>query len=57
MSSLKGTHLELLDDAAIKDRFQQFMQGARELLSDFRWIGRYLHFQSQLVFSAYRTVL
>jgi len=26
----------LLDDAAIKDRFQQFMQGARELLSDFR---------------------
>ena len=27
---------ELLDDAAIKDRFQQFMQGARELLSDFR---------------------
>ena len=26
----------LLDDAAIKDRFQQFMQGARDLLSDFR---------------------
>ena len=28
--------LALLDDAAIKDRFQQFTQGARELLSDFR---------------------
>lgn len=26
----------LLDDTALKDRFQQFMQGARELLSDFR---------------------
>lgn len=26
----------LLDDAALKDRFQQFMQGARELLTDFR---------------------
>lgn len=26
----------LLDDTAIKDRFQQFMQGARELLTDFR---------------------
>lgn len=26
----------LLDDAAVKDRFQQFMQGARELLTDFR---------------------
>lgn len=26
----------ILDDTAVKDRFQQFMQGARELLSDFR---------------------
>lgn len=26
----------LLDDTAVKDRFQQFMQGARELLTDFR---------------------
>jgi len=28
--------LALLDDTALKDRFQQFMQGARELLTDFR---------------------
>jgi flagellar motility protein MotE (MotC chaperone) len=28
--------IELLDDTALKDRFQQFMQGARELLADFR---------------------
>ena len=26
----------VLDDTALKDRFQQFMQGARELLADFR---------------------
>ena len=26
----------LLDDTSVKDRFQQFMQGARELLTDFR---------------------
>lgn len=26
----------LLDETAVKDRFQQFMQGARELLTDFR---------------------
>ena len=26
----------LLDDTALKDRFQQFVQGARELLADFR---------------------
>jgi len=26
----------ILDDSAVKDRFQQFMQGARELLTDFR---------------------
>lgn len=29
-------HVPLLDDTALKDRFQQFMQGARELLTDFR---------------------
>jgi flagellar motility protein MotE (MotC chaperone) len=28
--------LQLMDDTAVKDRFQQFTQGARELLSDFR---------------------
>lgn len=28
--------LPLLDDTALKDRFQQFTQGARELLADFR---------------------
>ena len=28
--------LPLLDDTALKDRFQQFTQGARELLTDFR---------------------
>ena len=28
--------IPLLDDTALKDRFQQFMQGARELLTDFR---------------------
>jgi len=28
--------LPILDDSAVKDRFQQFMQGARELLTDFR---------------------
>ncbi len=28
--------MQLLDDTALKDRFQQFMQGARELLTDFR---------------------
>lgn len=29
-------HVPLLDDTALRDRFQQFMQGARELLADFR---------------------
>ncbi len=29
-------NVPLLDDTALKDRFQQFMQGARELLTDFR---------------------
>ncbi|UIX82622.1 DUF3375 domain-containing protein [Xylella fastidiosa] len=31
-------HTPLLDDTAIKDRFQQFQQLARELLSDFRQV-------------------
>jgi flagellar motility protein MotE (MotC chaperone) len=31
-----GGDVPLLDDTALKDRFQQFMQGARELLTDFR---------------------
>jgi len=29
-------HVSLLDDTALKDRFQQFTRGARELLADFR---------------------
>ena len=29
-------NVPMLDDTALKDRFQQFMQGARELLGDFR---------------------
>lgn len=29
-------NMQLLDDTALKDRFQQFIQGARELLTDFR---------------------
>lgn len=36
ISRVREGNLSLLDDTAIKDRFQQFMQGARELLSDFR---------------------
>ncbi|MCL2635773.1 MAG: DUF3375 domain-containing protein [Betaproteobacteria bacterium] len=36
MARIQAGDLDLLDDAAIKDRFQQFLQGARELLSDFR---------------------
>ncbi len=30
----------MLDDTALKDRFQQFTQGARELLTDFREVER-----------------
>lgn len=33
---VRAGELELLDDTAIRDRFQQFSQMARELLSDFR---------------------
>lgn len=33
---VQAGEVSLLDDTALKDRFQQFMQGARELLSDFR---------------------
>ena len=33
---MRAGDVPLLDDTALKDRFQQFMQGARELLTDFR---------------------
>lgn len=36
MESIRSGHLPLLDDTAIRDRFQQFGQTARELLGDFR---------------------
>lgn len=36
MERIESGDIPLLDDTAIKDRFQQFMQGARELLADFR---------------------
>lgn len=36
MARVLSGDLPLLDDTAVKERFQQFMQGARELLTDFR---------------------
>jgi len=36
IARVEAGELDLLGDAAIKDRFQQFSQGARELLTDFR---------------------
>ncbi|QGU33508.1 DUF3375 domain-containing protein [Thermochromatium tepidum] len=36
IARVRSGDVPLLDDAALKDRFQQFMQGARELLADFR---------------------
>ena len=33
---VQAGELPVLDDSAVKDRFQQFLRGARELLSDFR---------------------
>ncbi len=36
MARVLAGDVSLLDDTAVKDRFQQFMQGARELLTDFR---------------------
>ncbi|MEO7934980.1 MAG: DUF3375 domain-containing protein [Dokdonella sp.] len=36
IARVQSGDLPLLDDTALKDRFQQFMQGARELLTDFR---------------------
>jgi flagellar motility protein MotE (MotC chaperone) len=36
ISRVEAGDMPLLDDTALKDRFQQFTQGARELLSDFR---------------------
>ena len=36
IAQVHSGHLPILDDSAVKDRFQQFVQGARELLTDFR---------------------
>ena len=36
IARVQSGDLPFLDDTALKDRFQQFMQGARELLTDFR---------------------
>lgn len=36
IAHIRDGHLPLLDDTALKDRFQQFVYTARELLSDFR---------------------
>lgn len=36
MTRVQAGNMPLLDDTALKDRFQQFMQLARELLTDFR---------------------
>ena len=36
ITRVQGGHIPLLDDTAIKDRFQQFIAMAHELLSDFR---------------------
>ncbi len=36
IARVRGGDVPLLDDAAVKDRFQQFQQLARELLTDFR---------------------
>lgn len=36
MALVAAGEVDVLDDTALRDRFQQFMQGARELLADFR---------------------
>lgn len=36
IARIEGGDIPLLDDTALKDRFQQFLQLARELLTDFR---------------------
>jgi flagellar motility protein MotE (MotC chaperone) len=36
IARVQSGDVPMLDDTALKDRFQQFMQGARELLTDFR---------------------
>jgi flagellar motility protein MotE (MotC chaperone) len=36
ITRIRSGDVPLLDETAIKDRFQQFMQGARDLLTDFR---------------------
>jgi Protein of unknown function (DUF3375) len=38
MAQVRNGNLPMLDDTAVKDRFQQFVQIARELLSDFRQV-------------------
>ncbi len=40
ISRVLSGDISLLDDTALKDRFQQFMQLARELLTDFRELER-----------------
>ena len=36
IANIRAGNISLLDDTALKDRFQQFLQLARELLTDFR---------------------
>lgn len=36
MAAVQAGKLSLMDDTALRDRFQQFVQGSRELLADFR---------------------
>lgn len=36
IARIRGGDIPLLDDTALRDRFQQFSRGARELLADFR---------------------
>jgi hypothetical protein len=38
ITRVRGGDLPILDDTAVKDRFQQFVQTARELLADFRQV-------------------
>jgi Protein of unknown function (DUF3375) len=38
MTQVRKGNLPILDDTAVKDRFQQFVQIARELLADFRQV-------------------
>ena len=40
---IREGHLDLLGDTAVKERFQQFVTTARELLSDFRQVEQNFH--------------